>query len=306
MSQLLYALEDYGLRPQRIEVIDSSMLNDYVNCPSYFYLRHILGQLKKIFNPDRQAPLDWGTVWHRVMEVYSKTRDSTAALVQLEPWPSTVMAETDKHGRSKARMAEIFFDYVEQFGEADALEFDILREEQYFDVYDEEVGLRWCGRIDGIRRRKRNRKVVVWDHKGTSKMGADYFDQYEHSFQLPGYVWAAQHMLTDPIDQLMLDVVYTLKGSHDFFRRTMPYGPERLAEWVGQVKIWVKEIHFMQDNYLEQPEMWKKSYTECTRYGRCQFADVHFAPPTRDTRLRILQRDYHEHRWDPSRGEMEG
>lgn len=296
-------LAAYGLNPRRPEVIDSSMLKDFVDCPSYFYLRHVLGLQRTAFDPERQSPLDWGTVWHRVLETWRKTKNQVEALGQLDPWPATIMAETDKHGRSKERMARIFFEYVERYGEADDRDYDMLRAEQFFDVYDSEAGLRWCGRMDGILRRRRNGKIVVLDYKTTSRMGSYYFEGYEHSFQLPGYVWAAHQIITEPIEELLLDVLYTLKGSHQFFRRTVRYEASHLAEWRKNVMMWMEQLVHLLDNHLEDPEAWAKNWNQCTRYGICQFSDIHFAAPTGDSRLRIMQTDFHEVRWDPRRVE---
>lgn len=298
-------LESYGLRAQRPEVIDSSMLKDFVDCPSKFYLRHILGLKRRVRDPQGEAPLDWGTVWHRVMEAWRKTGDQIKALEQLDPWPSTIMAEVDTHGRSKERMARIFFDYVEKFAAQDEKDFDILRSEQFFDVWDEEAGLRWCGRIDGVERRKRTKRLQVRDFKTTSRMGSYYFEQFEHSFQIPGYVWGASRLVTETIEDVMIDALYTLKGSHQFFRRTFRYPTVRLEEWRRNVLLWMTQLNRLLDEELENPEAWQKNWNECTRYGICSFADVHFLPPVGDTRLRVLSNDFIEDRWDPSREDLE-
>lgn len=294
-------LTAYGLRPQRPEVIDSSMLKDYVDCPSMFYLRHVLGLRRKLVDPQRQSPLDWGTVWHRVMEAWYTTFDPAAALAALEPWPPTIMAETDSQGRSQQRMAKIFFDYIEKFGDADQRDFDILRTEQFFDVLDPNSDLRWCGRIDGIWRRKRNGRLNLIDHKTTGKMGSYYFEQFEHSFQIPGYAWAGSQLITEPLEDVMINCLYTLKGSHEFFRRTIRFTPARIAEWRANVLMWLEELNRMLDEHLHEPELWRKNWNECTRYGLCSFADVHFLPATGDTRLRVLSNDFIEDRWDPRR-----
>jgi CRISPR/Cas system-associated exonuclease Cas4 (RecB family) len=294
-------LERYGLIAKRPEVIDSSMMKDYVDCPSRFYLRHVLGLKKIVRDPSYDAKFDWGTVWHRVMENWWGTWDQVEALKGLDPWPDSIQPETDKHARSKERMIKIFFEYVEKYEERDKRDFEILRNEQFFDVFNDELGLRWCGRMDILLRRKRNKNVVVWDHKTTSAMGDRYFDQYEFSFQLPGYVWAANQIFTESVAEVGLDVLYTLKASHQFFRRTFRYTPAQLAEWQRNVRRWLDEMNYMLDNHLHDPEAWKKNWNECTRYGNCTFTGVHFTTPESDTRLRILSNDYEIERWDPRR-----
>lgn len=293
-------LQDYGLKPQRPEAIDASMLVDFMNCPSYFYLRHVLGLRSKRADAQREAPLSWGTVWHRVMHVWRETQDPVKALSSLDPWPPGLSAEADRHARSKARMAQIFFEYVEKFAERDRREFETLHSEQFFDVTDPTTGLRWSGRFDGLERRRRNKRLVLWDYKTTSRMGERYFDQHEFSFQLPGYVWAINQLSTgEPVEEVMLDVLYTLKGSHEFFRRTFHYTAERLAEWRHNVQLILSRLYCLLDERLEEPEAWEKNWSWCTIYGLCAFAPVHFTTPSRDTRLRILENDYVEDRWSP-------
>ena len=299
-------LHKYGLNPVRPEVMDSSALKDFVDCPSLFYLRHILGLKLKSRDPQDDAKFDYGTVWHRVMEAWCNTGDLTEALKQLDPWPRSIMAETDRHGRSKQRMAQQFFEYAERFKEQDDLDYIDLRAEQYFDVYDEELDLRWCGIIDRVRQRRRNKKIVIWDYKTTSAMGANFFEMHEFGFQLPGYVWASQFFLTDPAEEVMMDVLYTLKGSHQFFRRTFRYDRAKLGEWKNNIKLTLDELNRLLDNHLHNPEAWRKNWNQCTRYGLCQFSRVHFMPPIRDSRLLILQNDYVEERWEPSKRGEEG
>lgn len=297
-------LAKYGLNPKRPDVLDSSALKDFVDCPSLYYLRHILGLRRKSTDPQDEAKFAYGTVWHRVMEKWHNTLDPTEALKALDPWPNSIMAETDKHGRSKQRMAKAFFEYLDRYREQDELDYEDLRAEQYFDVYDDELDLRWCGVIDRVRRRKRNKKVVIWDYKTTSAMGPNWFEQQEFGFQMPGYVWASQHFLTEPAEEVVIDVLYSLKTKTEFYRRTLRFPPARLAEWMNNVKLILERLYFLLDNHLYEPEMWTKNWNQCTRYGLCQFSRVHFMPPSGESRLLVLQNDYIEDRWEPSkRGE---
>lgn len=300
MSASLDLLHSYGLRPQRPEVIDSSMLKDYVDCQSRFYLRHILGLKKKRRFPGEDGKFDWGTLYHKAQEILWKQNDITPALQWIDQnFPSTIDPTTDKHKRSKDRMLQQFIEYYQKNYQELSDDYELLRLEQFFDIYDERIGLRWAGRIDKIRKRRRNGKVVVWDYKTASVMGSNYFNQHEYGFQFPGYTWAANRLFTEPVEEICLDVMYTLAGSHDFFRRTFRYGPAALREWEENVKLIVDEMSYKMDNFLDQPDKWTKNWNDCTSYGLCSFADVHFTPPTGVSRLRILSDDYIEDRWDP-------
>lgn len=302
-------LEDYGLRPIFPEVIDSSMLKDFVDCPRKFYYRHVLGLRKKHLAADDIAHLDWGTLWHLLMEVYNTTGDPVQALRALDNrrWPSSLVAEIDKHGRSKTRMIQFFLEYVERFSDHDEMRYETVRNEQFFDVFNEELGIRWSGRIDKIVRRKgrRGSSYLVWDYKTTSRMGPNFFAQYEYSFQLPGYVWAVNQLLTEPVYEIEIDVLYTLKASHDFFRRPIRYSQPQLDEWVRNTKQILERMYYLRDHHLHNPDAWTLHWNECTRYGLCQFSDVCFTPPNNDDRLIVLGDDYVEDRWNPLEREVE-
>lgn len=293
-------LEKYGLRPEFPEVLDSSMVKDFMYCPSYFYLRHVLGLKKKYRVPQEDAGMDWGTKWHDLMYAWHLTYDMTEALKSLEPWPESVMAETDRHGRSKERMIKIFFDYVDKFGESDRKNFEVIRLENFFDIFDEEFEIRWCGRMDRVVRRRTNGRIMLWDYKTTSYMIKFYFEQFEHSFQMPGYARMLSQLLTEPVREVYLDVVHTLKKDHDFYRRSIPYSPAKIAEWGRNVRNVLDWMYWLRDNHLYNPEAWIKNWNHCTSWNKaCQFADVHWSPPTKDTRLRILRDNYEVERWDP-------
>lgn len=300
MSRGLEVLHSHGLRPQRPEVIDSSMLKDFIDCESMFYLRHILGLKKRYRAKSDDAKFDWGTCWHGAQEEAWKHHDPVKGLEYINiNFPDSVDPTSDRAKRSKERMLKQFLEYVEKFWEELAEDYELLRTEQFFDVFNEELDLRWAGRIDKIRQRRRNKKIVIWDYKTASVMGGAYFHQHEFGFQFPGYVWAGNQVFTEPIEEVCLDVMYTLTASHQFFRRTFRYTPHQLQEWVDNVKMILDRMNEKMDLYLDQPDKWIKNWNNCTKYGLCSFADVHFIAPIGSSRLSILEDDYYEDRWDP-------
>jgi len=294
-------LEKYGLVPRRPEVIDSSMLRTFVDCRSKFYLRYVLGLVRSVRDNVESAKFDWGTCWHEVMDAYyANGRSVKDGLIAMEEkYPNYIQPSTDKKKRSKDRMAEAFFAFTEKWQENDD-EFDILRNEQFFDVYSEEDDLRWAGRMDQIRRRKRNGKLRIWDFKTSSAMGEYYFTSHEMGFQFPGYVWAGNLLVPgEEVEDITVDVMYMVSASFDFFRRTFRYDEFRKAEWVKNVSNIVGDMERLLDNHLYNPSAWSLNWNECTRYGPCMFLGVHNIAPRGDTRLRILSNDYQVKRWDP-------
>jgi hypothetical protein len=247
-------LHEYGLTPRAPEAIDSSMLKDYMDCPSMFYLRHVLGLRRKIRSAGDIAKFDWGTCWHGLQEEFWKTGSQTDAIKWLNlNFPEGIRPDTDKHKRSKERMFKIFFEYVETFGKSIEEDFETIRTEQFFDIFNEEFGIRWCGRLDVWRVRRRNGRIVPWDYKTTSAMSDSFFEMHEHGFQIPGYVWAAKHLTSEPIEEIVLDVLYTLTASHQFFRRTFRYTPQALNEWATNVKRVLDQMYYLLEHHLDEP-----------------------------------------------------
>ncbi len=303
-------LAQYGLVPKRVEVLDASMLGTFMDCPSKFYLRYVLGLRTLRKDPKRDGNLDWGSCWHEVMFAFMEAHGDEwkkrlhAGLEALEKhYPAYLTPDVDsgRSGakRSKMRMAEQFFAYAELWQEQEP-DYEILRNEQYFNVLSESIGLQWCGRIDSVRRVRRSGKVRVWDYKTTKAMGPTFFDQFEMSFQFPGYVWSTNQMMTDQVYEITVDVMYTISKSFEFFQRTFRYDEARLAEWERNVKQIVDRIMRLQDDHLYDPEAWDKNWGDCTRYGKCTFFPIHSLNPRGEGRLLSLRDDYRISRWDPA------
>lgn len=303
-------LNSYGLHPERPKAIDSSMLKDYLECRQTFYLRHVLGLRKKYKAKSESAGMDWGTAWHGTQETFWRARISGASIEQAATaglawlnsnWPDSVDPTTDKNGRSKERMFKIFLEYVETKVPEIEDDYETLRLEQFFHLTSEEIGLEWSGRIDAVRVKKSNGRLRIWDYKTTSYLTSHYFLEHELGPQIKGYVWAMNQLSTEKCEEAVLDVLYTLKASHQFLRRTFRYTQADLDEWVFNTRLIVNEINFMLDNYLYEPEMWIKNMSNyINRYHRpSEFLSVYELSPIGDTRLRVLQDDYVEDRWDP-------
>lgn len=292
---------DFGFEAKRPEVFDSSMLKDFINCESYFYLRHILGLRRTFPSGEGEAKFDWGTCWHHVMEAYTGSNyDMTAGLVALDTnYPAYIIPEKDKHKRSKDRMIEAFFGYVDKW-KGDQADYEILRQEQFFDVFDSVADLRWCGRMDDMRRRRRTGRTLIWDYKTSSSMGPSYFDQHELGFQFPGYIFAGDLMVAgEEVMEITIDVMYMITASHDYFRRTFRYPRPRLDEWIHNVKMILDRINRKLDESMYDMSAWIKNWNYCTNWGRCDFFNVHSLTPSGDSRLVVLRNDYTVDRWDP-------
>lgn len=300
-------LAKYGLNPKRIERFDSSMLSDFMECPSKFYLRHVLGLKPRtdLGNPT----LQWGTKWHDLQYAWGHNREMSdeEAMEVLEPWPSGLSLESDRYCRTQERMVLLWNQYKERFVEQDNKFVEVLRHEQFFDITCEDgddcpyggCGIRWCGRIDEIVRNQGN--IGPWDFKTTGSLNyRTYWDRYQHGVQIPGYTWAVSHLVGEEVRHAYLDVMHVVKTTEEFVRRRFQYVPEYMADWIQNTKRVIARAEHLLDNYLDEPDAWEQNRGACPGYSLCQFADAHFTPNFGgSTRWEILAQDYVEDRWKP-------
>ena len=67
----------FGLTPKAPPVIDASMLSTFMDCPSKFYLRYVLGLRPKRKDPTKDGNLDCGTCWHETMFAFMEAADES-------------------------------------------------------------------------------------------------------------------------------------------------------------------------------------------------------------------------------------
>lgn len=296
----------YGFTPHLPEVFDASMLMDYIDCPSYFYLRHVLGLAPK--RDGGNPALRWGSKWHEVMYSFHRERSIPEALRTLHSvWPD-VLNELDAKSRTEPRMERLLLEYAQKYDHIDRSEWHTILREQYFDVECKEednclfggCGLRWSGRMDRVTEREPSGRVYVWDYKTTSYMRGSFLDELKHGFQIPGYVWAACHLTTEDVVGAMIDQLYATKTKESMNRYELRLTDQHIVEWRDNVKGIISEIRQRYSASSHSPEEWPKNWNQCYRYSTCMFTPIHTTPAFEDVRMRIMEQDFVEDRWDPS------
>jgi hypothetical protein len=153
------------------------------------------------------------------------------------------------------------------------------------------LDIHYTGRIDAI---------VSWDgtnfimdHKTTSVLGPTFWDDFQLSAQMIGYVWAARQLGYD-VKGLLLDVIAGRKPtrtgtSAEYLRQRYWYPEEHVEEWL-------KDVFTQIQDWLEK---WSNRYfPKCTKwcigkYGRCQYFDV-CTQKTTDERTAMLSSEAYE------------
>ena len=136
--------------------------------------------------------------------------------------------------------------------------------------------------------------MYVLEHKTTSVMGASYFDQFKPDNQVTGYIWAGSKMSGGQVAGAMVNAVAISKtGATRFDRRITSRNALDIHEWLTSLRMHCTEILRHQ-----KLGIFPLRTTSCmTKYGRCQFHDVHTLSDPGD-RFRRLEQDYIKQPWD--------
>lgn len=103
----------------------------------------------------------------------------------------------------------------------------------------------YTGRIDCVL--EEDGRLLVPDHKTTSRGGQEFFDYFNLSFQTRGYCWTTQKILNREVLGLILNAIVwraptkTGKGT-EFFRQTYFYSQDSLREWEDSMKAHCETI----------------------------------------------------------------
>jgi hypothetical protein len=161
--------------------------------------------------------------------------------------------------------------------------------------YVKRVVIFWTGKIDGIVDYGVN---LILDHKTTSIIGSQFYDDFVLSSQMHGYTWAGRH-LGYPVEGLLLDVLALRKPSRtgtptEFQRQRYFYTEQHLAEWEKDTFTLITDFleHLCRDYFPKSPK-WCFG-----KYGRCQYWDVCTQIPEQRNAM-LLSDLYQPVTWSP-------
>jgi hypothetical protein len=153
------------------------------------------------------------------------------------------------------------------------------------------------GKIDLVYRREGY--LYGMDHKTTSVMGPQYFQEFELASQVHCYTWAIKQLIGE------LPRGYTINGlgirkptktgkSLEFIRHTVPIFPALVAEWETDTMQLVAEfVEGCRTNQLPKATKWCVA-----KYGSCEFRQVcGLEPHLRE--MSLYSNEYRPVTWDP-------
>ena len=271
------------------KIIDSSKLNDFLDCPRKFYYSHIKGWKRDAENHH----LRFGTAWHRGGEVlfnkgndaweeaYAAFCDSYSEYLEIGGEIDEAMAPKNSIGAYQA-----YIGYASRYAKD---EFEIIRHKgkPLVEVYgsvpiDKQLSLFY--RIDGIVRNKQTGKIWAMERKTTSN---GFRPQWAMQWSLAIQISAYYHVLfstfpEEEVGGVMIDAVSFSKKTIDFLRLPIQRTIETLEAWRTDVSYWGKSIRsnlnlLKKEMILEAPShmtSFPKNPQSCTKYFGCTYHDL--------------------------------
>lgn len=135
--------------------------------------------------------------------------------------------------------------------------------------------------------------VYVVDHKTTSQLGANFFDQFRPNNQITGYTWASRLLSGMRVGGALINAIGVYKASPPKFDRQITTRTDyEIVEWLESLRRTCEQIQ-----ECKRQGIWHMQTVNCTMYGKCEYHQVHVLPhPTQ--RLAILDQEYMREEWD--------
>lgn len=281
---------------RNLRVLDNTALNDFRTCRWKYYAGMVLHRRANITS----SPLWYGTVVHKMLEIFYKTHDETLAIAVANKLYLGKEPNRDDY-RTLARAILVFKDYVKHYGVPnprieetvgwpDAPAVEISTSLELDDLDNPGQTFPYAVRIDRLVRL--NGLLHVEDHKTASQFGKTYFKEYIMSPQMMGYARVAELITGERIHGVRINVICTRSKDHEFARQIIPYSTARLDGWQRQTAVHVAEIASRMESGV-----WPRDYNCSPKYGSCTYFEVCRVPD--DLQQRSLELDFTVAPWDP-------
>lgn len=267
---------------------DSVSMTTFMECPRKYQLQILQG-----LRPLKAAPeLDFGLAFHKLAEGYhSLPKDLTPeeklhATIKKAIELGQALPPDPKELRTPFILLRTIVWYIDKFGDNDPLRTYIMPSGKPATELSFRIALPlinpdgepyiYCGHIDRIAAEGLDNTLpLVTDYKSTgSSLGSFYFSQFDSSWQITGYIFAASTLVPETSNRAVIDAAQLAKGFTRFGRSFTERHPEVISEWHEDFMEWIR----LAETYAEQ-NYWPKNRTSCAKFGGCPFVNVCNSPP---------------------------
>lgn len=291
--------------------VDNTALQAYLACPREYAFSMILHRRKKAAS----AALVYGAAWHKAMEIHYKT-DGDRAAVMLGTTAAWEQHDSEDDYRTLARVLMDYDRYVKEWGKPTA---EMGKTVGWPDSPLVEISTNaqgdglihpWAGKIDRII--DIGGLLYIEDHKTTSRLDKNYFNQFNLSPQMMGYTYLGRQLLPDrKIAGVRINLAHITKTKTEFNRQLFTFSDSQISEWINNVNMWIMRLGADIEFYLRSIENGEDSYEAlfngfpahfgdngCSRkFGMCAYHEVCSAPI--QIRKRLIEQEFDIRPWNP-------
>ncbi len=260
-----------------VKVVDSSKINDFLDCPRMFFFRHILG-----WETDRvNNHLVFGSAWHEAMEHLLLNGYDDDSMMQaydkfLTYYRAELPSETDElfEPKTPANALKALAQYCANY------------QSDRFETLYTEIGGRIS--IDGERSlafkmdsicRDENGRIFSLEHKTKkNSFSRVWIDDWALSVQIGTYSHVL-HCLYEDVKGIVINGTGFLKTRIDFMRIPVHRTPGHLQSWLFHINHYMdtieREWEILADSTVDDPVMraFPQNPRSCTKYFGCAFFD---------------------------------
>ena len=158
----------------------------------------------------------------------------------------------------------------------------------------------WIGKIDVAQRDHEGRLMMV-DHKTSSRLGSTFWDKFQISSQMLGYCWAARHFFNEEPKGVIINVVALRKPTRtgtsvEFHRQPYYYTTEQIDDWKEETLTAIADFVSSAIRGIFPP-----AKCNCIRvYGKCPYFEVCVLPKAQ-RKFMLHSSQFVNTTWDPTK-----
>lgn len=257
----------------------------------------------------RGAPppsLAYGSIIHHMLDTHYRTGGSYPAVM------ATAAMKWEDHNRpgdhrTLARACNDYDGYLAKYGvpaaeEGNGLGFTVHRGgqpmlEQTIELQIPGARHPYTGKLDRII--DLQGAYYVEDHKSSSMLRADFFQQFELHNQMLGYVTLAGILTGLPIRGVRINAIICSPKNTKYERQTIAFEPSVLEEWQSVYDRYLYDIEHEERKVRDgDPSAFPPNYNACAhKYGICQFQSI--CTLSMKHRERAIEQDFPVNPWNP-------
>lgn len=293
------------------DIVDSSKLRTYMDCPRKFFYEYVLGWRYEAPNNH----LVFGTAWHAAVESlllndYSKESVANAGLLFMKYYRAELPPSTDELYAPKRPIDALsaLVSYAKRFKSDDKLYEFPHTEVGGVVLINKDSPMHF--KIDAIARVRSTGKYLIMDHKTSQRKSSKWSSGWQLSTQLLLYMHVLYCLYSpEEVQGARVRGSFFYKNSrHGFDEAVIDKTSPQMQAWINSCNKWYDDLKNDMDILLwedNDEELVMRSFPQndqaCTKYFGCPYLDFCNAWPNPLTRCESPPIGFRVEHWDPTK-----